>query len=189
MNFVLIGAGGHAKAVCDAIAARGDAIAAYADPRQAAWLDVNHFEDDAAADSLTADIAVAMGIGGVTTDALVARLQVLDRFLDAGRSAPAIVHEAAHVSPTAELGPGVIVLAGAIVQPAAKLARGAIVNTRALVEHDSMIGAGCHIAPGAMVLGDCSVGDCAMIGAGAVVLPGSVVSGEALIPPLKRYPQ
>lgn len=189
MNFVLIGAGGHAKAICDAIAASGDAVSAYADPRAATWLDVDHYEDDAETDRLDADLAVAIGIGGVTTDALGARLAVLDRFIDAGRPAPAIVHKAACVSPSAELGPGVIVLAGAVVQPAAKLARGTIVNTRAVVEHDSEIGAGCHVAPGAMVLGGCTVGARAMIGAGAVLLPGSTVPDDALVPALKRYPQ
>jgi len=189
MNFVLIGAGGHAKAVCDAIAAAGDAVSAYADPRTAAWLDADHFENDSETDSLDPDTAVVIGIGGVTSEALGARLRVLDRFINAGRNAPAVVHETACVSPSAELGPGVIILAGAVVQPAAKLARGAIVNTRAVVEHDSAIGAGSHVAPGAMVLGGCTVGDRAMVGAGAVVLPGSTVPNDALVPALKRFPQ
>ncbi len=189
MNFVLIGAGGHAKAVCDAIVASGDAVSAYADPKPAAWLDVDHFEDDTETQELDPDIAVVIGIGGVTSEALGARLRVLDGFIEAGRHAPAIVHQTACVSPSAELGAGVIILAGAVVQPAAKLARGAIVNTRAVVEHDSSIGAGSHIAPGAMVLGDCTVGERAMVGAGAVVLPGSAVADDALVPALKRFPQ
>ena len=189
MNFVLIGAGGHAKAICDAIATSGDAVAAYADPRPAAWLDVNHLDDDSEVRDLDSDTAVVIGIGGVTSDELGARLRVLDRLIDAGRRAPAVVHQTACVSPSAELGDGVIVLAGAVVQPAVKLARGAIVNTRAVVEHDSAIGAGSHVAPGAMVLGGCTVGEQAMVGAGAVVLPGSTVPDHALVPALNRFPQ
>lgn len=189
MNYVLIGAGGHAKAVCDAIAAAGDHVAVYADPRPASWLDVDHYENDVDAESLNPQTAVAIGIGGVTNQALATRLRILDRFLDTGRAAPPIIHEAAYVSPSAELGPGVIVLAGAVVQPAVRLDRGTIVNSRAVVEHDSAIGPGSHVAPGAIVLGSCKIGACAMIGAGAVVLPGSVMPDDALVPALRRYPQ
>ena len=189
MNLVLIGAGGHAKAVCEAIAASDNVLCAYADPRPAAWLDIEHFDDESETDKLDPATGVVIGIGGVTTEALEARLRILDHFIEAGRPTPAIVHQAACVSPSAELGPGVIILAGAVVQPAAKLGRGAIVNTRAVVEHDSAIGAGSHIAPGAMVLGGCRVGDRAMVGAGAVVLPGSEVPDASLVPALKRYPQ
>ena len=164
MNLVLIGAGGHAKAVCEAIAAAGDTVAAYADPRPAEWLRAAHYADDADADGLDADVAVAIGMGGVTAAALGKRLRVLDRFIEAGRQAPAIIHQAACVSPSAELGAGAIVLAGAVVQPGATVARGAIVNTRAAVEHDSVVGAGSHVAPGAVVLGGCAIGACAMIG-------------------------
>lgn len=40
MNVLLIGAGGYAKAVCEAIVAAGDSVTAYADPNAAAWLAV-----------------------------------------------------------------------------------------------------------------------------------------------------
>jgi sugar O-acyltransferase (sialic acid O-acetyltransferase NeuD family) len=188
VNFVLVGAGGHAKAVYEAITAAGDAVVAYADPRPAAWLSAHHLEDDASAPRFDPAAAAAIGIGGATPTALAARLAVLDGYLEVGRPEHAVVHASAWVSETAELGPGVIVLAGAVVQPSARLARGAIVNTRAVVEHDSAVGAGSHVAPGAIVLGGCTVGERVMIGAGAVVLPGSVVADDTLIPAASRFP-
>ena len=189
MNVLLVGAGGHAKAVYEAVVAAGDSVTAYADERPAGWLATHRCLDDRAADREEPDTAVVLGIGGVTPESLRARLVVLDRYVRKGRAAPAVTHRAASVSPTAALGPGVTVLAGAVVQPSAEIGRGAIVNTRAVVEHDSTVGAGSHVAPGAMVLGECVIGECVMVGAGAVVLPGSSVPDDTLIPALSRYPR
>lgn len=189
MNLLLVGAGGHAKAVCEAIAAAGDRVTAYADPNPAAWLDAQHIADDAAVDDYDENAGMVIGIGGIDPSGLRRRLAVLDRYLGAGRAAPPVHHAAASVSPAAVLESGAIVLAGAVVQPGARLARGAIVNSQALLEHDCTLGAGSHVAPGAMVLGNCTIGACVMIGAGAVVLPASTVPDDTLIPALSRYPR
>jgi sugar O-acyltransferase (sialic acid O-acetyltransferase NeuD family) len=189
MNLLLVGAGGHAKAVCEAIAAAGDSVVAYADPNPAPWMEAAHIVDDAGADAFDAAAGMVVGIGGIDPDGLRRRLGVLERFLETGRAAPPVVHASASVSPTADLNAGAIVLAGAVVQPDAILGRGAIVNSRALVEHDSSLGAGSHVAPGAMVLGGCTIGACVMIGAAAVILPGSEVPDDTLIPAMSRYPR
>jgi UDP-3-O-[3-hydroxymyristoyl] glucosamine N-acyltransferase len=185
MACLLIGAGGHAKAVAEAAEATLGGIAAYVNPRPADWLAAVHVAADS---GIKANgMPVVIGVGGVTAAQLAKRLTLLDAYLGRGHRAPAIVHPRAHVSAAARLEAGAIVLAGAIVQPGAVVGRGAIVNTRAVVEHDSMIDAGAHVAPGAIVLGGCRVGRCAMIGAGAVILPGAVVADEALVPALTRH--
>lgn len=189
VNVLLVGAGGHAKAVYEAVVATGDSVTAYADVRPAGWLAARHWVDDQAADREEPNTLVVIGIGGATPESLRSRLAVLERYVQKGRTAPTVMHRTACVSPAAVLGPGVTVLAGAVVQPSAEIGRGAIVNTRAVVEHDSTIGAGSHVAPGAVVLGDCVIGECVMIGAGAVVLPGSAVPDDTLIPALSRYPR
>ena len=189
MNVLLIGAGGYAKAVCEAIVAAGDSVTAYADPNAAAWLAVPHIADDATADSYDVTAGIAIGLGGIDPAGLRRRLGVLDRYLDTGRTAQPVIHDAATVSPSAALEAGAIVLAGAVVQPGTKLGRGTIVNSLALLEHDCALGAGSHIAPGARVRGGCTIGDCVMIGAGAVVLPASDVPDDTLIPALSRYPR
>lgn len=182
---LLIGAGGHAKAVAEAAAASVGEIVAYVDPRPAEWLQ---------AAQLTADtqvkangIPIVIGMGGVTTAQLKARLALLDAYLDRNHPAPPVVHPQAHVSPSVRLEAGAIVLAGAVVQPGVVVGRGAIVNTRAVVEHDSAIGEGSHVAPGAVVLGGCRIGRCAMIGAGAAILPGTTVADGMLVPALTRH--
>ena len=181
---LLIGAGGHAKAVAEAADAVLGGIAAYVDGRSAPWLASRRIDSDEAA--LEEDFPIVMGMGAVTCDALARRLAVFERYA-ARHSAPPLVHPEGKVSRSAALGAGAIVLAGAVVQPGAVIGRAAIVNTRAVVEHDCKIGDGVHVAPGAVVLGGVAIGRCAMIGAGAVVLPGAQVPENALVPALTRF--
>lgn len=173
MKVVLVGAGGHAKGVAEALELAGHMVATYVDPRPALWLDAEHETDD---EAVTPDRgALVLGVGGVTPEDLRRRLALLDRYLERRFSAPPIVHPSAVVSRRARLAAGAIVLAGAVLQPDARIGRGALVNTRAVVEHDAVVGEGAHIAPGAVVLGGADIGACCMIGAGAVVLPGATV--------------
>jgi sugar O-acyltransferase (sialic acid O-acetyltransferase NeuD family) len=185
VTYILVGAGGHARAVVEAAAENLGAITAYVDPRPAKWLAAKHLTADSEIDA--ADLPVVIGVGGVTTAQLAKRLVLLDAYLNRGHYLPPIVHPTAHVSPSAQLEAGAIVLAGAFVQPGVIIGRGTIVNTRAIIEHDSMIEAGTHVAPGAVILGGCRVGRCVMVGANAVVLPGTVVADETLVPALTRY--
>lgn len=184
MACLLIGAGGHAKAVAEAAVAVLGGITAYVDPNPADWLTAAHIAADS--EIMASAMPVVIGVGGVTAAQLARRLALLDTYLGRGHRAPAIVHPKAHVSPLARLDAGSIVLAGAVVQPGAVIGRGAIINTRAVVEHDSIVGDGAHVAPGAIILGDCKIGRCAMIGTGAVVLPSSAIEDEAFVSALTR---
>lgn len=178
-RYVLLGAGGHGKALVEAIGATGAAIAVYVDPRASDWLTARHETEETAVSP--GDGEVAIGLGGLSSTKLGARLAMLDRFLDRGFAATPVVHPAAHVSPSATLEPGATILAGAVIQPGATVGRGAIINTNATVEHDSAIGAGAHVAPAAVVLGNCGIGDCCLIGASSVVLQGRRVPSGTFV--------
>ncbi len=185
---LLVGAGGHAKAIVDTLNAQGITIDAYVDPQPASWLAAMQLPDDEIALADTAVRPIVLGLGGASPDALTRRLALFERYRTAGCPAPAVVHPGAQVCPSAQIGDGVIVLAGAVVQPDAVVESGAIVNTGAIVEHDSRLGAGSHLAPGAILLGAVSVGRCAMVGAGAVVLPDSRVPDSTLVAAATRFP-
>ncbi len=179
MNVVLVGAGGHAKALVEAVMAQGGRIVLYIDRSAAEWLDAPRETSDEAASP--ADGNLLLGLGGTDPKGLEQRLALLDRYLTRGFQADPLVHPAAWVSSSARLESGAVVLAGAVVQPNVRIGRGSIVNSGAIVEHDSTVGDGSHIAPGAIVLGGCDVGRCCMIGAGAVILPNAQVSDRSLV--------
>ncbi len=187
MRLVLIGAGGHARAIVESLVAQGAPVDAYVDPRPCDWLDAPHIELDAAADDGGTG-AFVLGIGAVSPSGLARRLDLFRRYAGRGWTPRAAIHAAAFVSAGAAVGAGCIVLARAVVQPAVCLGDAVIVNTGAIVEHDSVVGDGSHVAPGAIVLGGCTVGASCMIGAGAVVLPGATVPDSTLVEAGSRYP-
>jgi UDP-perosamine 4-acetyltransferase len=187
VKLLLVGAGGHARTVVEAIIDNGHAVAAYADPVACDWLDAPQVaDDDVAGDDFDGFV---MGLGGVAPARLRARLDLFRTYEQRCLDAVTLVHAAAFVAPGAGAADGAMVLPRAAVNPGVAIDAAAIINTGAIVEHDARIGAGAHIAPGAIVLGGARIGDCAMIGAGAVVLPGSDVPAEALVPALGRYPR
>lgn len=188
MSLLLVGAGGHARAVAEALAAAQSPVDAYVDPQPNNWLKARHLRSDAEAEALPAQRFV-LGVGGMAPEQLSRRHALFRAYRKRGWTPCTVIHASAVISPQAEIGAGCIILAQAIVQPAAKLGEAVIVNTAAIVEHDSSVGDGTHVAPGAIVLGGCKVGAACMIGAGALVLPGAQVPDGTLIPTGGRYPK
>lgn len=189
MDIVLIGAGGHAKAVVEILQASSSRVVGYLDCRDAAWLRAPRLGDDSAALALDPAVGVVLGIGGIDPASLVRRAELLGNARRPWRPAPSVVHPSAVISSSATIEEGCTILAGAIIQPGARIGAGAIINTGAVVEHDSVVGAGSHISPRAVVLADATVGDYCMIGAGAVVLPGTTVKDNILVPAATRHPR
>lgn len=173
---VLMGAGGHAKVVADLALALGADIAGVCDPalardRMAGWQGLKVLGDDDFLLSLAPDdVLLLNGVGQMPGSTI--RSDLFRRFFHAGFTFPPLVHPSAWVSPTATLGAGVQVMAGAIVQAGAFLGCNTIVNTASSVDHDSRIGASVHIAPGVTVCGDAMIGDGAFVGAGATIIQG-----------------
>lgn len=120
------------------------------------------------------------------------RRRVFEGLADLPMRWETLVHPRAYVSPSALIGEGVFVGAGALIQTGARLAPQALVNTGVVVEHDVEIGVGTHLAPGTVVGGGVEIGDWAWlglgcrirdhvrIGDGAVVAMGAVVTADVL---------
>jgi UDP-perosamine 4-acetyltransferase len=120
--------------------------------------------------------AAIIGFGaGRGRSAIAATLQ------QAGLALPVLVHPAAHVAPSASLGPGSQVLPGAMVGPGARLGTAVLVNTGAIVEHDGQLADGVAVYSGAVLAGRVTVGADAELGAGATVLPDVRVGARAVI--------
>jgi UDP-perosamine 4-acetyltransferase len=178
---LVLGAGGHGKAVLDLLMAHGGwRIAGVLDgaPRVAAVLGVPVLGDESAfAGLVAAGVAAAHPAIGDNAQ----RIAAAARLLAAGFALPALVHPAAIIGHGATLAEGVAVLARAVIGPDARIDRLALVNTGAIVEHDCDIGEAAHIAPGAVLAGGVRIGPGAMVGAGAVIRPGVAVGEGAII--------
>lgn len=183
---VLIGAGGHAKVVAAAARALGWTITGVCDPQLAAdgvaqWRGLPVLGDDHAVLGQldAAEVVVLNGVGQTVGGG--ARQRLFETFSARGLRFPPLVHPAAWVDESVELGEGAQVMAGAIVQPDARIGANSLVNTRAAVDHDCTVGAHVHLAPGCTLCGAVCVDDEAFVGAGAVVPPGLRIGRRAFI--------
>lgn len=178
---LVLGAGGHGKAVLDLLMASGAwRIAGVVDgaPRVAAVLGVPVLGDESAfAAQRAAGVAAAHPAIGNNAH----RLAAAARLQAAGFALPALVHPAATLGSGATLGEGVAVLARVVIGPEARIGRLALVNTGAIVEHECELDDGAHIAPGAILAGGVRIGAGAMVGAGAVIRQGVTVGAGAVI--------
>lgn len=85
------------------------------------------------------------------------------------------------LSPSARIGRGVAVMAGAVVNAEATIADLAVINTGATIDHDCRIGVAAHIAPQCALAGNVSVGDESFLGIGCRVIPGITVGARVTV--------
>ena len=176
----LIGAGGHAKVVLDALLAGGF------DPSDIRIRDgrsemqgrdlLGVIIDTPDVDERLAGHEIHVAIGDAATRAKLLSCAVLT-----GARALSVIHPSAQVSPFAHVSDGTFVAALSVVGPSARLGHGVIVNHGAVVDHDCVVGDYCHVAPNASLGGGVTVGDQVLIGAGAAVLPGVTIGAGAII--------
>ena len=68
------------------------------------------------------------------------------------------ISPAAIISPSARLGDGIAVMAGAVINAEGRIDDFSIINTHASVDHDCWIGEGAHVCPGYTFAGNVRVG-------------------------------
>jgi UDP-perosamine 4-acetyltransferase len=181
---IVVGAGGHAKVLLDALRATEASVVGITDSdlakKGAAVLGVRILgTDDTLCDFPPSTVMLVNGIGsiGPTT----ARRELFEKFKRLGYRFATVIHPAAWVSPSARLGEGVQVMAGGIIQPDCLIGDDSIVNTGASVDHDCRIGAHVHVAPGATLSGAIAVGDNVHIGTASAIMHGVRIGAGSII--------
>lgn len=185
LPLIIVGAGGHAAVVADALLAAGEHVLGCTDPDRArhgtvvCGLPVLG-DDDAVLEFRAPDsVRLVNGIGGVRHTA--ARFAAQRRLEQRGWRFTLVRHPTAVVSRFARIAESAQLMAGCIVQAGADVGDGCIVNTAAVVEHDVQLGAWCHVAPRALLCGSVSVGARSHIGAGAVVIQGLQLGDDTVV--------
>ncbi|MBL0914652.1 MAG: acetyltransferase [Sphingopyxis sp.] len=183
-HYLVIGAGGHASVVADALIAGGGEVIAFIDRDAGAELlgrPVLSEARDLAGFGRTL-VRLAIGVGGTRGGAPgTLRAGLIERLSGEGWTIADVVHPSATLSSSARLGQGVQLMARAVVQPNALIGDGTIVNTAAVVEHDAIVGSHCHISIGAILCGGVTVGANSHIGADASVREGVTIGRDVTI--------
>lgn len=180
-RLVVFGAGGHAKVVIEAIrgASPGLQITVVDDNPAGGAASLLGLRAAGRRDWLANNwpgAAVAPAIGNNQ-----ARAAIADWLASQGRALATVLHPSAILSPTAGLGAGSFIAAGAVINAEARIAEAVIINTMASIDHDCEIGAFAHIAPGSRLCGGVRVGARTLIGAGSVLIPGVSVGADAVV--------
>lgn len=183
---IVIGAGGHARVVADALLCSGDDVLGFTDADASLWgrtlLGLPVLGGDELLERHDARaVALVNGLGMIDARSATLRRRVQEGLTSRGWTFLAVHHPSAIVSPHARLASDVQVLAGAVVQTGASVGAGTIINTRAVIEHDVAVGDWSHVAPGAVVCGDVRIGGSTHVGAGATVRQGLSVGARCLI--------
>lgn len=177
-HVLIVGAGGHAKVVLDALLLMGGFTPLVMDDNPALngttllQAEVYAPLDESKARDRYFHIAIGSN---------AARAKLFARFIAAGGKPLTITHPAACISAYAQIDAGAFIAAYAVVAPSARIGAGAIINHGAIVDHDCVVGANTHIAPQASLAGGVHIGEQTMIGAGANILPGLRIDARAIV--------
>jgi UDP-perosamine 4-acetyltransferase len=185
-SVIVIGAGGHARVVADALLCAGANVLGFTDADTTLWgravigLPVLG-GDEVLARHDAGTVALVNGLGMIDARSATLRRRVQEGLSSQGWTFTAVRHPSAIVSPRARLASDVQVLAGAVIQTGASVGAGTIINTRAVIEHDANLGDWSHVAPGAVICGDVRIGCATHVGAGATVRQGLCVGARCVI--------
>ena len=182
-RLLVVGGGGHAKVVIDTLRCLGEHEIVGCTESDSArkgqdFAGIPILVDDSVWEGCLADGVRCMSLGVGDNRR---RCNVGEAARRAGFHLPALVHPHAWVSPSAKLGGGVIVMAGAVIQAEAEIGDDVIINTGATVDHDCVVGSGAHIAPGVHLCGNVLIGVGALMGVGCCVVPGAEVGEWAIV--------
>lgn len=181
---LIIGAGGHARVLIEAVLASGTPIAGIVDIdpvlKGKIVQGVPVLGGDAVVDNFpSGEFRLVNGIGSIRDTRR--RRELFERFSARGYFFATVVHPAAVVASDAVLYEGAQIMAGAIIQPGCRIGQNSIINTKASADHDCQIGAHVHVAPGVTLSGDVRIGDHAHVGTGATVIQGVVIGAGSLV--------
>lgn len=180
---IILGGGGHARVLADALLLAGRQILGFTAPEREpdlapgiGWLG----DDSVLADHDPATVELVNGLGSV--GATSRRRQAFEQGRGKGYRFAAVTHPSALVAElNVTTGQGCQLLAGSLLAAGARLGDNVLINSRAVVEHDCRVGDHSHIATGAILCGGCDIGEGVHVGAGATVIQGITIGHGAII--------
>lgn len=174
----ILGSGGHAKVVVDALLTcfPDSQISLYdGSPEKEGTSFMGHFKI-LSENSLDKDHLLHVAIGDNEK-----RMALIQKYRPTFENLMTVQHSSAVVSMSAVIGNGCFIAASAILGPDTMIGHGVIINHDAIVDHDCSIDSGSHIAPNATLGGGVIIGSNVLVGAGAVILRGLTIGHNVII--------
>jgi UDP-perosamine 4-acetyltransferase len=169
-GIIIVGAGGHAKVCIELLQAMGEhvgyCVGGHNSPDQCVGIPVLSGDENLGRlrEAGYSKIFVAIGSNPLRQRLAATAIEIGFQLVNA-------ISPQAVISPTARLGLGIAVMAGAVINADATIADLAVINTGATVDHDCRIGKAAHIAPQCGLAGGVVVGALSFLGIGCKVIP------------------
>ncbi len=183
-DLILVGGGGHCKSCIYVIEAEGAFnIAGIVDVEgklREKVLDYEIIATDNDLESLATQYQYFLITIGSIKDSRK-RIDKFDYLKQLGATFPVIVSQLAHVSKSACVGEGTIVMHKALINADSRVGKNCIINTSALIEHDSTVGDHCHISTGCIINGKCHIGNRVFVGSNSVVIDCVNIGDDVII--------
>lgn len=180
---ILLGAGGHAKVVAEALIQSGKTVLGLVAPDKKTGskcfgLDVLGNDDELLSYS-PGEVVLANGIGALPGK--VFRWKLAGQMREKGFQFTRVIHPSATIAADVIVGEGAQVMAGSIIQPGSSIGQDSIVNTRVSIDHDCKIGENCHLAPGVILSGCVNIGKGAHLGTGSTVIQNISIGANSTV--------
>lgn len=181
---LVLGAGGHARVLIDALQLNGYNIMGLVDndvdKTGGSILGIPVIGSDAIIYNYPAvEVQLVNGLGSINST--VMRERLFRTFKTRGYQFISIIHPSATVARNVQLHEGIQVMAGAVIQTDSYIGENSVINTKVSIDHECMIGSHVHIAPGATLSGGVQVKDGVHIGTGATIIQGVKIGQGSLI--------
>lgn len=184
-KLILIGGGGHAKVVIDAVDQSKYEIVGILEKDNCHLHEkINGIEiigiDSQSKDFLSLGIKYAfIAIGHIGNSKI--RNMIFSQMQDKGFEFINIVHCNAVLSDSVRMGKGNLIMAGSILNTEVYIGNNNIINTGVILEHEVVVKNGVHIAPGVVIAGRSKINDNVFIGAGSTVIQGISIGKNSIV--------
>lgn len=182
-KIIILGAGGHAKVIAEALRLAGKAVAGFLAPdkkKHTVVCGAKVLGDDSEISKYSPEkYVLANGIGALPKKIL--RWQLAELMRQQGYKFVTVIHPSAIISEDAIVEEGSQCMAGTIVQPGCRIGQDSILNTNVVVDHDCTIDKCCHLAPGVVCSGGVTVEPNVHIGTGAQVVQNMTIGAGSII--------
>jgi sugar O-acyltransferase (sialic acid O-acetyltransferase NeuD family) len=182
-NVIIIGAGGHAAEIDEYIVfsrQRGEAceliVKGFLDDKPGNYSSYRFtapYLGDIETHHIVKEQSYLIGIAN-----LEHRRRIVERFAAEGAEFVSFIHPDAYVSPSADIGEGVIIGPYGNIGPNVRIGRFTLINSRASIGHDTVVGDYNFISPNVSLSGSTVVGDENMFGVNSATLPGIKVGSR-----------
>lgn len=180
---IVLGAGGHAKVLIDAIRLSGTEIIGITDPsgvKGSEYFGVKVLGDDSQVlNYLPNELELVNGIGSMPNNSV--RRILNENMMSKGYLFGKVIHPSAVIASDVKISDGVQIMAGVVIQPSVKIGNSCIINTGVNIDHDCVIHDDCHLAPGVTLSGNVTIGQQTHIGTGTSIIQDIAIGRNCVI--------